>query len=298
LFTETRPQAVVHLAFVSDPARSDSFELDRMWQTNVAGTARVMEAITEFNRHDGSIGTFVFPSSVTAYGPLTPGPVKETHPLGAHTLPFAVHKRECDDVVRFRSESLGDCTTFLLRCHHFAGPTIDNCMIRVLRGIPTGKGKRAKRMREQNKRLSVLVPGKKYLESRVQFVHIDDVARLIGHILHKPVTRENEVHVLNVAGRGEPLTLNQTTAIANARVVQVPGIVMMRLIMSLWWRFGISGVPVTALPYLTGSYTVDTSKLKQFLGSDYEKIIQYSVPTALADSFSPSTEPQTKAQHA
>src|SRR5215469_8840086 len=94
LLTENRPFSVVHLAFVLDPVRTGVLDVDRMWQINVAGTARVMEAITEVNRHGGVLDTFVFTSSVSAYGSETPGPVKETHPLAAHTLPYAIHKQQ------------------------------------------------------------------------------------------------------------------------------------------------------------------------------------------------------------
>ncbi len=50
LFREVQPVSVVHLAFVIDPDRTGVLDVDRMWQINVAGTARVMEAITEANR--------------------------------------------------------------------------------------------------------------------------------------------------------------------------------------------------------------------------------------------------------
>src|SRR5689334_25369904 len=46
LLRETRPVAVLHLAFVIDPLRTGILDLNRMWQINVAGTARVMEAVT------------------------------------------------------------------------------------------------------------------------------------------------------------------------------------------------------------------------------------------------------------
>jgi nucleoside-diphosphate-sugar epimerase len=287
IFKETPPQAVVHLAAVVDPLRSGVVDVARMWQVNVAGTARVMEAITEFNRHGGSISTFVFPSSASVYGPETHGAVKETHALHAHTLQHAVHKREADEVVRFRSESLGDCTTYVLRAHIFAGTGAQNYTLELLGGTPSGKSKRAHRMRNEGKRIHMLLPGKKYMSTRVQFVHVEDLARLVAHILHRPVTRENEVKIFNVAGRGDPITLNDAAAIANARVMQVPGKWTVRLIMAALWRMGISGVPPAALPYLVGSCLVDTSKLKQFLGDEYEKVIRYTVSTALLDSFKP-----------
>src|SRR5690242_3129349 len=95
LLREVQPVSVVHLAFVIDPQRSGVLDVDRMWQINVAGTARVMEAITEANR-DSSAPTrqFIFPSSVSAYGPDMPNAVTEDAPLQAHTLPYAVHKKE------------------------------------------------------------------------------------------------------------------------------------------------------------------------------------------------------------
>ena len=50
LLRDTHPYAVIHLAFVIDPVRTGVLDVDRMWQINVAGTARVMEAVTEANR--------------------------------------------------------------------------------------------------------------------------------------------------------------------------------------------------------------------------------------------------------
>src|SRR3954470_24536562 len=100
IFREENVRAVVHLAFVIDPVRTGVLDVERMWQINVAGTARVMEAIAEVNRHGGRIGKFVFISSVSAYGPETPGPVDEDFPLAAHTLPYAVHKMQADEVAR------------------------------------------------------------------------------------------------------------------------------------------------------------------------------------------------------
>src|SRR5881409_1089765 len=73
LLRRTSAVAVVHLAFVIDPVRTGVLDVDRMWQINVAGTARVMEAITEANRSAGAhIRQFIFPSSVSAYGSDTP----------------------------------------------------------------------------------------------------------------------------------------------------------------------------------------------------------------------------------
>src|SRR5512146_880064 len=119
LLRETGAENVVHLAFVIDPVRTGVLDVKRMWEINVAGTARVVEAITEVNRMGGKVKKFIFPSSVSAYGPDLPGPVKEEHPLGAHTLPYAIHKQESDEVVRLRAAKMGACSTYILRPNIF-----------------------------------------------------------------------------------------------------------------------------------------------------------------------------------
>ncbi len=91
LLKESRALAVVHLAFVLDQVRSGILDLDQMWQINVAGTARVMEAITEANRDEVIVKKFIFPSSVSAYGSDLPEPASEEFPLAAHTLPYAMY---------------------------------------------------------------------------------------------------------------------------------------------------------------------------------------------------------------
>jgi nucleoside-diphosphate-sugar epimerase len=281
---ETKARAIVHLAFVIDPVQTGVLDIERMWQINVAGTARVMEAITEVNRQGGKLDTFIYPSSVSAYGPETPGPVKEDHPLGAHALPYAIHKREADDVVRFRAPALGNCCTYVLRPHIFAGATMQNYLVGVLRGTPTGKSKRAERMRNERKRLPILIPGVRTLQSRIQLVHVDDISRLIAHILHRPIADKNELTVLNVAGRGDPITLSSAAQVANAEVINVRYRWIMRILLRLGWKIGLSGIPPEALPYMVGSYTMDTTRLKKFLGNDYEKVIKYTVTAALEDS--------------
>src|SRR5437016_3130388 len=59
-----RPEAVVHLAFVVDPGRSGVLERNKMWHVNVAGSGRVLEAVSEHNRRLGGMHKFIFPSSV------------------------------------------------------------------------------------------------------------------------------------------------------------------------------------------------------------------------------------------
>jgi nucleoside-diphosphate-sugar epimerase len=286
MFKELRPVSVIHLAFVLDPIRTGVLDIDRMWQINVAGTARVMEAITEANRNqDDGIRQFIHLSSVSSYGPDLPGPVAEEFALAAHTLPYAVHKRESDQVVQQRAPSLRGCSVYILRPHIFAGATMENYMVGAFRGTPNGKSHRAARMREQGKRLPCMLPyGQKYLDHKIQFVHVDDVARLIAWI----TSREPEARrltVMNVAGRGDPLTFAQCIDMAHAKLVRVPGKRAMQLVLEFLWKRGISAIPPEATPYMTGQYIMSTERLRKFLGADYEKVIRNTVADAFLDSF-------------
>ena len=98
LLSEERIEAVLHLAFVIDPVRTGIVDVSRMRQANVAATQRLLEAVAEANSAETAVRLFVFPSSVSAYGPDLPGRVTEDAELRAHTLPYAVHKREADEI--------------------------------------------------------------------------------------------------------------------------------------------------------------------------------------------------------
>jgi nucleoside-diphosphate-sugar epimerase len=287
LLKKVRPFAVLHLAFVIDPVRSGVLDLDRMWQINVAGTARVMEAITEANRSDPIVKKFIFPSSVSAYGSDLPAPATEDSSLAAHTLPYAIHKMESDRVVQQRAPALRGCSVYLLRPHIFSGASMQNYLIGAFRGTPNGPAKRAAEMRAQGKRLPCMLPyGQRYLENKIQFVHVDDMARLLAYIVHKTEPEAQRLTILNVAARGESLTFAQCIEIAHAKLVRVPGKWTFLQVLRFLWKFGISAIPPEAMPYMTGEYIMNTERLHRFLGEDYENVIRHTIADAFADSFS------------
>src|ERR1700719_1710735 len=295
LLRDTRPVAVVHLAFVIDPVRTGVLDTERMWQINVAGTARVMEAVTEANRTaDSPVGKFIFPNSVSAYGPHLPAPATEESVLGAHTLPYAIHKKESDEVVRQRSPSLRGCSAYILRPHIFAGASVENYLLGAFRGTPNGKGSRAEKMRREGKRLPCVLPrGQQYLDNKIQFVHVDDMARLLVHILHRDPEAQR-LTILNVAGRGEAVTFARCIEMAQAKLIRVPGKWMMRLVLQLLWRQQISAIPPEPLPYMPGEYIMNTDRLRAFLGGEYEKVIRYTIADAFAQSVqSPAVSAQS-----
>lgn len=280
-----RPEAVVHLAFILDPLRSGVLNPRQMWMINVAGTSRVTEAIAEHNRMIGGIDKFIFPTSAMVYGPELDQPATEDAPLKAQSLAYALQQQEADETVQARANGLRKCKTYILRSHVYAGASVQNYQLGVLRGIPAGKGRLAERLRRKGTRLPLWLPSRgKYLEHRFQFVHVDDVARLIAHILERKQA-DPRLTVLNVAGRGDSLSLRRCIEIADIEVKRVPGRAMCRRALKLLWELGVSDIPPDALPYLLGSSTMDTAKLRVFLGEHYRSVIQHTCEEALAESF-------------
>ena len=279
-----RPEAVVHLAFVLDPLRTGVVNKKHMWLINVAGTSRVTEAIAEHNRMLGGIDKFIFPSSALVYGPELSKPATEDAQLNAQSLPYALHQQEADRTVQSRAGGM-KCKTYILRPHVYAGATVQNYQLGVLRGIPGGKGRLGERLRRQGKRLPLWLPSRgDYLEHKFQFVHIDDVARLIGYILRRKLA-DPKLTVLNVAGRGEPLELRRCVEIAGIEVQRVPGRTMCKQALRVLWDLGVSDIPPEALPYLLGSSTIDTARLRVFLGEHYRTVIERTCEEALGESF-------------
>jgi nucleoside-diphosphate-sugar epimerase len=174
----------------------------------------------------------------------------------------------------------------MLRGHIFAGLTVENYLMGAFRGTPNGKSKRAARMRSEGKRLPCMLPyGKRYLDNLLQFVHVDDMARLILHILRKTEPESQRITVLNVAGRGEPLSFARCIEMARAKLLRVPGKWAFQFVLRVLWGLRISTIPPEAMPYMTGQYTMNTERLRTFLGPEYETVIQYKIADAYADSF-------------
>jgi nucleoside-diphosphate-sugar epimerase len=171
-----------------------------------------------------------------------------------------------------------------LRPHIFAGASVENYLMGAFRGTPNGNSARAEKMRKEGKRLPCMFPrGQQYLDNKIQFIHVDDMARLIRHILQRePETQR--LTVLNVAGRGEPLTFGRCVEMAQAKLVRVPGKWVMRQVLKFLWKRKISAIPPEAVPYMTGEYIMNTDRLRRFLGPEHEHVIRYTIADAFADS--------------
>ena len=286
LLSDTRAEMLVHLAFLNHHPVGAG-EAQQIWQANVVGTARVMEAIAAVNRAGvGPVRKFVFHSSASAYGPALPHPVDEDYPLGAHTLLPAIHHQEADDVVRVRARQLGACSTYVLRAQLLTGIPHENYLVDALRGAVSGEGMLANWLRRRGTRLPLLLPrGDQYLVKRCQFLAAADLARLIACILRWPESGREPV-VLNVAGAGDSISIHLAARIARQKIVQLPTALACRWAYALLWNLGVSAVPPQALPYIVGNCLVDTARIRAFLGSKYFDVIRTTSEDALQETVS------------
>lgn len=295
LIQEVKPVGIVHLAFIKE-SDVESADPDRMWHHNVAGTARVIEAITEANREVHIVEKFIHLSDVMVYGPNVEGPISEEHGLAAQGLASALHQMEADRVVQQRAPALRGCSVFMLRPQFLAGAGWHDYILEAFKGVPQGTSKRAERLRKKETRLPFPLPiGDHYLHNLKQFVHIDDLMRLIGYILGRTEPESQRLTILNVAGRGEALTMQQYATIAQAQFKRVPGKWGLQKLLDYRKASGISTIPREFAPHLTGQTLLNTDRLRKFLGTNYESVIRYPNAEAFADSF--GRAPQN-AQHA
>lgn len=126
--------------------------------------------------------------------------------------------------------------------------------------------------------------GQKYLDNKIQFVHVDDMARLIAWLL-KREPEAQRLTILNVAGRGEAMTFAQCIELAKAKLIRVPGKWAMRRVLQFLWNQKISAIPPDAVPYMTGQYIMNTDRLQKFLGSDFDRVITKTNVESFSDSF-------------
>jgi nucleoside-diphosphate-sugar epimerase len=163
-------------------------------------------------------------------------------------------------------------------------------MINAVRGTAYGPGRLGKMLQERAARMPLILPmGREYLQHKLQFAHVDDVARVIAWILAQRKASDT-VSILNLAARGEPLTISQIAQLAQAQIKRVPTVALSRGIIHTMWNLGATSIPPDAFPYLIGSYTMDTSKLRHLLGKQYEQIVQFTNESAIVDTMKGSVE--------
>ena len=102
-----------------DPVRNGILDPDRMWRINVAGMARIMEAIGETNRYETIVQKFIVAEQRRRLRAGYPRGGRGRLPLGAHTLPYAIHKKESEKVIQQRAPGLTGLQRLCAAAAHF-----------------------------------------------------------------------------------------------------------------------------------------------------------------------------------
>ena len=287
LMTRSNVRQVVHLAFVLDPARTGARTRRRQWEINVLGTKHLLDAIERVNKAQRQVELLLYLSSVTSYGPMLPGPVREDHPQKPHTYTYALHKKETDELCLRRHPQLNGCGVYIVRGHIFLGVGVENFIVRALQRHASGRSWLGRWLQRRGWRLPLLLPwGRKY-GGLYQFMDIDDVARLLAWLCKNYVP--GRLEVLNAQGRGAPVTGEQLARLVGLSILRLPSYRLVRLLYQLFWALGISPVPAEAYPYFAGSYVMNTSKLEQLLGKEYEIIVRCTTEEAVRKIANPDS---------
>jgi len=253
LLRDIRPVSVVHLAFVIDPVRSGVLDPERMWQINVAGTARVMEAITEANRTtDAGIKQFRFSQQCFSL---------RAQPSVAGNRRVAqggAYPALCDSqkAVR-RSSAAAFFGVARMQCVHSASAYL----CRGQRGkLPFRSVSRL----AQRQRLA----GRKNAPARAKGCLACCRAATVSRQQNPVRTRRRHgafAGAHSAPGSGAAAVddsecrrtrraayFARCIEMAQAKLVRVPSKWAMRLVLQFLWKQQISAIPPDALPYMTG----------------------------------------------
>lgn len=220
-------ETVVHLP----PATADR-DRPRARSVTVAGAQNVASAAA-------AVGAdrLVHLSSAVVYGahPDNAIPLGEGADLRANRdFEAAAHALEVEEWLWEWAQRRPSVSLTVLRPSNVAGPGVDNFVSRAL---------------EAPRLLSV-----RGHKPPLQFVHVDDVAAALAHVIDRELTG-----AYNVSAEGW-LSFDEVAAIAGKRVWAVPEEVAFSLTDQLW-RLGLSEYPAGLLHYFMHPWIVDVDRL-------------------------------------
>jgi UDP-glucose 4-epimerase len=231
---ETRPDALLHLAFLLDPVHDEQL----MYDVDVNGTHNVLEAAA-----DAGTQQVVVTSSAVAYGafPDNPVPLTEDDPVrGVATFSYARDKTESDRLCQLWAAAHPDRVTTIVRPCIVFGPNVNNSLVRLW-----------------TKQAFFVDSGQ--LDNPIQFLHEDDlveaaVALLLGR----------HGGAFNVAGDGE-MTQRECAETIGVPIRRMP-VRAYRKLAAAAWRARLSESPPGQVEFALHPWIVSTEKLKRTTG--------------------------------
>ena len=229
----SRPDALVHLAFILNPSHDEHF----MYDVDVNGTHNVLEAA-------GEAGTqqVLVTSSAAAYGafPDNPVPLTEDDPVrGVASFSYARDKTESDRICQLWGAKYPDRVMTIVRPCIVFGPNVDNYLVRLWTNLP-------------------FTSDVGNLENPIQFVHEDDVVEAITRLL-----MGRHPGAFNVAPDGL-MTLRECAELIGSPIRRMP-LRAYRGLARAAWRLRASEAPAGQVEFGLYPWIVSNEKLKRTL---------------------------------
>jgi UDP-glucose 4-epimerase len=228
-----RPDAVVHLAFVLNPAHDHELTYD----IDVNGTLNVLRAAG-----DAGVGQVLVTSSAVAYGafPDNPVPISEDWPVrGVPGFPYAREKAEADRLCQLWALEHPDRTMTIVRPCIVFGPRVDNYLVRLWTDQP----------------FQADLGGP---DHGVQFVHEDDVVEAISRLLEG-----RHGGAFNLAGDGV-MPARECAELIGLKRRRVPYALYRRFV-ALMWALRVAEAPPGSLAFSRFPWIVSNAKVKATL---------------------------------
>jgi UDP-glucose 4-epimerase len=229
-----KPDALVHLAFILNPSHDEHF----MYEVDVNGTHNVLAAASDAGTEQVLVTT-----SGVAYGafPDNPVPITEDHPVrGVADFSYARDKTESDRLCQLWALRHPERTMTIVRPCIVFGPNVDNYLLRLWTKAP-------------------FQADVGQLESKIQFVHEDDVVDGIIRLLEG-----RHAGAFNVAGDGE-MTLRETADATGTPIRKMP-MFAYRLLAKVLWALRVSEAPPGQVAFAVHPWVLSNEKLKRETG--------------------------------
>ncbi|MFZ5596437.1 MAG: NAD-dependent epimerase/dehydratase family protein [Bacillota bacterium] len=230
---------MIHLAFVVNPMHDEK----KMYDINVNGTRNILKVCEELK-----IGHVIFASSATAYGAYRDNPefFKEDAPIRTYppSFNYAHHKGINEGYFKEFMEKHPEVIFNIIRPSIVYGANVDNYLSRFFKLLPVG----------------LLLDGNDPL---FQFVHEDDVARLLIRLVEKKVPGAFNVAPDGVIRYSEVLGMLGKRSISFPRWLAMP-------VAGLLWKLRYLEMPRGALDYTAFPWSVDNSRSKELLDFEYQ----------------------------
>jgi UDP-glucose 4-epimerase len=233
LVERSKPDALVHLAFILNPSHDEHF----MYEVDVNGTQNVLDAAAE-----AGTAQVLVTSSSTAYGafPDNPVPLTEDHPVrGVAGFPYARDKTESDRLCQLWAKNHPDRVMTIVRPCIVFGPNVDNFIVRLWTKQP-------------------FAVDAGNLDETIQFVHEDDLVEAISRLL-----LGRHAGQFNLSPEGL-MTLRECAAVLGTTVRKMP-LWAYRSLAKVMWRLRLSEAPPGQIDFALYPWIVSNEKLKATL---------------------------------